>query len=164
MKKNLLKVFLTMTCMLSITACNKSDNTTKETKQEIVMQESTTADLTVNPESSFQEPEITMGEGMQSGDQQLSDKLKAHITVGNTDFHFEENQYLAINGRLFGVRGLALFDEKMELYTFIYDIEFVNVLDIRMVDITKPLILANDKEWGTDVYVIRNMDKKKVSM
>ena len=161
MKKNLLKVFLTMTCMLSITACNKSDNTTKETKQEIVMQESTTADLTVNPESSFQEPEITMGEGMQSGDQQLSDKLKAHITVGNTDFHFEENQYLAINGRLFGVRGLALFDEKMELYTFIYDIEFVNVLDIRMVDITKPLILANDKEWGTDVYVIRNMDKKR---
>lgn len=133
----------------------------KETMQEIAMQESTTADLAVNPENSFQEPEITVGEGIQSREKQLSDKLETHITIGNTAFHFGKNQYLAINGSLFGVPGLALFDEKMELYTFIYDIEFNEPLDIRMVDITKPLILVNDKEWGTDVYVIRDIDRKK---
>lgn len=160
MKSNL-KVFLTIFCMLSITACNKSDNTIEETEQKIVMQESTYADLTENWESVFQEPAITTEEKIQSIEERLNSELEAHIMVGNADFHFEENKYLAINGSLFGVPGLALFDEKMELYTFIYDIEFVNVLDIRMIDITEPLILSSCKKWGTDVYERRNTHRTK---
>lgn len=38
----------------------------KETTKEIVMQESTAADLAVIPESSFQEPKTTMEEVIQS--------------------------------------------------------------------------------------------------
>jgi len=72
--------------MVICTACNKSENTMKETTKEIVMQESTAADLAVIPESSFQEPETTMEEVIQSREKQLSDALKAHITVGNPNF------------------------------------------------------------------------------